>query len=104
MRVEFTTEARDDLFEAADYYEEKEPGLGHRFRDQIAEVLRVVITAPHLWRERPEGYRRVNCPVFPYYIVYVTRDDALVVVAVAHGSRKPGFWHGRLESPSCEME
>lgn len=40
MRVEFTTEARDDLFEAADYYEEKEPGLGHRFRDQVAEVLR----------------------------------------------------------------
>jgi len=99
MRVEFTTEAKDDLFEAVDYYEEKESGLGYRFRDQIAEVLRVVISAPYLWRERSAGYRRVNCPVFPYYIAYVVRDDVLVVVAVAHGSRKPGFWHNRLDNP-----
>ncbi len=99
MRVEFTAEARDDLFDAADYYEDKEQGLGQRFRDQIAEVLRIVITAPYLWRERSGGHRRVNCPVFPYYIAYVIRDDALVVVAVAHGSRRPGFWHGRLDKP-----
>ncbi len=97
MRVEFTTEARDDLFEAVDYYEKKEVGLGQRFRDQVAEVLRVVITAPYLWRERSARYRRVNCPVFPYYIAYVVRDKALVVVAVAHSRREPGFWHERLD-------
>lgn len=97
MRVEFTTEAREDLFDAADYYESKDAGLGIRFRDQIADILKVVITAPYLWRERTSGYRRVNCPVFPYYIAYVVRDDALVVVAVAHSMREPGFWHTRLE-------
>jgi len=97
MRVEFTAEARDDLFDAAEYYEQKETGLGQRFRDQIADVLRTVITAPHLWRERPGGYRRVNCPVFPYHLAYVIRGETLVVVAVAHGSRKPGFWRDRLE-------
>ena len=97
MKLEFTTDAREDLFEAVDYYEDKEAGLGIRFRDQIADVLRVVITAPYLWRERPSGYRRVNCPVFPYYIAYVVRDDSLVVVAVAHSMRKPGFWHSRLK-------
>lgn len=97
MRVEFTAEARHDLFEAVDYYEEKELGLGQRFRDQTAEVLRSVISAPFLWRERIGGYRRVNYPVFPYYLAYVIREDALVVVAVAHGSRKPRFWHGRLD-------
>lgn len=97
MRVEFTSEARDDLFEAAAYYEAREQGLGVRFRDEVAEVLRTVVTAPLLWRERKGGYRRVNCPVFPFYIAYVIRDGVLVVVAVAHGSRRPGFWHGRLQ-------
>jgi plasmid stabilization system protein ParE len=96
MKVEFTDEARTDLFDAADYYEDKERGLGLRFRDQIAGVLKTVITAPNLWRERPGGYRQVNCPVFPYYIAYVIRNDVVVVVAVAHGSRLPRFWRDRL--------
>ena len=62
-----------------------------------ATVIDGSITAPLLWRERPGGYRRVNCPVFPFYLAYVIRGDVLVVVAVAHASRKPGFWHERLE-------
>ncbi len=97
MKVEFTDEARADLFDAADYYEGMELGLGQRFRTQVAGVLSTVISAPTLWRERTGGYRRVNCPVFPYYIAYVIREDSLVVIAVAHGSREPGFWHERLD-------
>lgn len=96
MNVDFTTEARKDLFEAAEYYENREQGLGMRFRDEIAAVLTAAARVPCLWRERKAGYRRVNCPVFPYYIAYVIREDFLIVVAVAHGSRKPGFWHDRL--------
>lgn len=97
MRVEFTSEASEDLFEASAYYEAREAGLGMRFRNEVSEVLRIVATAPLLWRERKGGYRRVNCPVFPFYLAYVIRENCLVIVAVAHGSRKPGFWKGRLE-------
>lgn len=97
MDVEFITEAKTDLFEAADYYEEKEAGLGVRFREEIARTLHIMAGAPFLWREREAGYRRVNCPVFPFYIAYVVRNDVMVIVAVAHARRRPGFWHGRLE-------
>ena len=96
MEVEFTTEAREDLFEAADYYEAKEKCLGQRIRGEVAEILRTVSSAPYLWRESSAGYRRVNCPIFPYYIAYVIRDKCIVVVGVVHDSRKPGFWHDRL--------
>jgi plasmid stabilization system protein ParE len=96
MNVDFTTEARQDLFEAAEYYENRQQGLGKRFRNEISTVLNLAANAPLLWRERKAGYRRVNCPVFPYYIAYVIREEVLIVVAVAHGSREPGFWHGRL--------
>jgi len=75
MNVEFTSEARDDLFEAAEYYESKEKGLGFRMRDEVARSLTTVATAPYLWREREAGYRRVNCPVFPYYVAYAIRDE-----------------------------
>ena len=96
MKVLFTAEGRDDLFEAADYYESKEEGLGARFRNEVSQILSTVASARYLWRERPAGYRRVNCPVFPYYIAYVIRENRIVVIAVVHSSRKPGFWHDRL--------
>ncbi len=97
MRVEFTSEGRIDLFESAAYYESREPGLGLRFRDEIAEVLKNACGAPYLWRERAEGYRRINCPVFTHYVAYVIREETLIVVAIAHGHRQPGFWHERLQ-------
>ncbi|MDA7882574.1 type II toxin-antitoxin system RelE/ParE family toxin [Akkermansiaceae bacterium] len=97
MKVEFTTEARDDLFEAVDYYESKEEGLGGRMRDEISKIIRTVEGAPYLWSERSAGYRRVNCPVFPYYVAYVIRGERIVIVAVVHGSRIPGFWHKRMK-------
>ncbi len=46
MEVEFTSEARKDLFEAADYYEAKEKGLGERIRGEVADILRAVSGAP----------------------------------------------------------
>ena len=97
MKLEFLSEAREELFEAAGYYESKEKGLGIRFRDDIAHVLEHMMADPHLWRERAGGYRRVNCPVFPYYIAYFIREDAVIVAAVAHGHRKPEYWKKRIE-------
>ena len=64
--------------------------MGIRFRDEIADVLKSASASPLLWRERQEGFRRINCPVFTRYVAYVIRGDALVVVAIVHGHRAPG--------------
>lgn len=49
MRLRFTKEARQDLFDSADYYNSKEKGLGKRFREEIASTLDVIVQAPCLW-------------------------------------------------------
>ncbi len=96
MICEFLTEARDELGEAALFYESKEIGLGVRFRNEVEKVVRQIISDPYLWRERDGGYRRVNFPVFLYHLAYVIRGEKIVLVAVAHGHRKPGYWSSRL--------
>jgi len=85
-------EARDELFEAALYYESKERGLGVRFRHEVARVVERIAADPFLWRERSGRYRRVNCPVFPYYVAYFIHGEMIVIAAVAHGHRRPGYW------------
>jgi plasmid stabilization system protein ParE len=98
MIVEFLEEAEAELFDAALWYESKEIGLGKRFRDEVARVIDSIATNPLLWRERSGGYRRVNCPVFPYYIPYVIRENIIVIAAVAHDRRNPGYWKIRAQA------
>ena len=33
---------------------------------------------------------------FPYAVVYLELVDEIVVVAIAHSHRKPGYWRGRI--------
>lgn len=59
------------------------------------EVCSLVLQQPLMWRERRGGQRRVNCPVFPYYLAYFIRGDWIVIAAVAHGHRHPDYWKQR---------
>ncbi len=95
MKIEFLEEAELELFESAAWYESKEPGLGKRFRKEVGHVLDKIIEDPMLWRGRSGGYRRVNCPVFPYYIPFFIRGEKIIIAAVAHEHRKPGYWKYR---------
>ncbi len=98
MIVEFLEEAEQELVEAVMWYESKEAELGIRLRDEIAHVLDRIAEDPLLWRECSGGYRRVNCPVFPYYIAFLIRENKIIIVAIAHGHRKPGYWKSRFHS------
>ena len=96
MNYEFLPEARDELWEAALYYASQEEGLGLRFRGEVAHVIQCILADPYLWRERAGGYRRVNCPVFPYYVAYFIRGETILIAAVAHGHRRPNYWKDRV--------
>lgn len=96
MTLEFLPEAAAEFYAAAERYEEKEDGLGRRFRNEVLEVCRFIVQQPLLWRERDGGFRRVNCPVFPYYVAYFIRADLVVIAAVAHGHQHPDHWKDRL--------
>ena len=53
MNPVLINEAEEELMEAVMWYESREPGLGKRFRDEIAYVLNRIAESPLLWRERP---------------------------------------------------
>ena len=96
MNLEFLPEARSEFAAAVEFYETKEPGLGKRFKNEIGEACSTLVAHPLLWRERDGGFRRVNCPVFPYYIAYFTRGHTILIAAVAHERRLPDYWKTRV--------
>ena len=100
MRIIVLPEAADEFEDAADYYDQLQPGLGQRYRDEVDRHIRWIAAHPVLPRVRPGGYRRVNLKAFPYYLAYVLRQQAVWVLAIAHGHRKPEYWIGRRLNPS----
>ena len=96
MRYEFHPEALDEYDEAAFYYARKEPGLDLRFIVSVEHAIDSILQEPTRWRRVDEDVRRCLTRVFPYGILYTIEDDYILIVAVAHCSREPGYWQHRI--------
>lgn len=55
MILEFLPEASAELYAAAEYYEQKEEGLGWKLRNEVLQVCQLIVQQPVLWRERAGG-------------------------------------------------
>jgi hypothetical protein len=94
-------EARAELLDAIRYYEGKKPGLGEQFEFEADRTVEDILWNPEAW-PKFSGWNRLplvrshQVPVFPYRVVYLVRDDQLVIVAYAHQSRRPGYWQDRI--------
>ena len=91
-------EAEADLAEIVRWYEEKQLGLGWEFAEEAGLALERALGNPRAYRliRRQPQIRRILVHRFPYRIIYVLRDDALVVFAVIHGKRKETTWIERV--------
>ena len=92
MTVITLDEATREFAGSVEYYENKEPGLGKRFRDEVAAAITWISVNPEIPRVRRRGYRRVNLRAFPHYIAYLIRGETIWILAIAHAHRRPEFW------------
>lgn len=60
MNLRILYEAEAELNGAVARYEEIEPGLGIRLKEEVRKTLLWIREHPDLPRLRPRGYRRVN--------------------------------------------
>ena len=95
MQVVSHPEAELELEGAAQWYEQKQPGLGKDFIDQFELTLRRIVTEPQRWRTIRGENRKLNFHRFPYAIVYRVRGQTLYIIAVMHLHRLPFYWRNR---------
>lgn len=101
MKLTVRSEAKQDVAEAADWYDEQRLGLGDRFVAEYIDALTRIEAAPlsfGLLETVPSvpNLRRCQIDVFPYIIVFRTSPAEAVVIAVVHTSRDEGFWLPRM--------
>ena len=96
MKHGFHPGARLEYREAAAFYEARRPGLGAAFTHEIEAVIRHILEEPDRWRCVEQDVRRCLANRFPYGVLYTVESDFILIIAVAHCSRKPGYWRERV--------
>ena len=95
--VRHLPEARLEAMAAADWYDEQSPGLGTEFLTELEEAQAGVLAFPESGSPEEFSTRSRTLHRFPYSIIYRMTPEGVLVVAVAHHSRRPDYWHERLE-------
>jgi plasmid stabilization system protein ParE len=88
--------AEAELHEQASYVESQRRGFGERFYRAFEQARDHVLAHALAGRPGPLGTRSAGLPGFSHDIVYVLRGDLLLIVAIAHHRRRPGYWSNRL--------
>jgi len=103
VRVRLHPGASTDLASSGDWYEQQVPGLGLDLADEVQRALEAIAERPATWPLWPgvgegAGVRRFLLARFPFAVGYVVESGEVVVLAIAHQRRRPGYWLERRSS------
>lgn len=89
--------AAEEMIAAALFYEEAAVGLGRDFLDDVQQAIESLTQYPDLGVEVAVGLRRALLHRFPFTLIYAVEADGILIIAVAHARRKPGYWQSRTD-------
>lgn len=84
MPLRLHPEATAELASASEWYERQQFGLGSDFSSDTWPMW------PGL--HHPPPIRRFLLPDFPFAVPYMVLEDGMVILAVTHVRRRPGYW------------
>lgn len=97
MKYSFHPDAKEEFFEAINYFEEYRKGLGFDFSKEVYSTIQRIIHFPNAWSKFSENTRRCLTNRFPYGVVYQIGEDDVIIIAVMQLNREPGYWKKRIK-------
>ena len=92
----FLSPAEEEMTEAALFYELSLDGLGRNFLDEVQRAVDRLSDYPHSGEPIDLEFRRTLLHRFPFSLIYALERTEIVIVAVAHHGRAPGYWRRRI--------
>ncbi|EMN91341.1 plasmid stabilization system protein, RelE/ParE family [Leptospira weilii str. Ecochallenge] len=97
---ELHAEAEEDIIHAIEFYNSCRSGLGEIFFTQYLRTRSFIERFPEgtpRYRYN-QDVRKIPIGDFPYSIYYLNLDDKVLILAIIHDSRRPGFWFSRFQT------
>jgi toxin ParE1/3/4 len=95
MKLRFHPAAEEELSVAISYLNERTPGLGVGLLDDIERTTAFLCEVPNIGKPIDSVHRLMPLQRFTYDLAYRVGDGEIVVVAIAHKRRRPGYWLAR---------
>jgi plasmid stabilization system protein ParE len=89
--------AAKDIFDAYDWYEAQQAGLGVQFLNAVDRNFQRIAEKPGLYPIVLRGARRALMRGFPYSIFFRVLGDEARILGVIHQHRHPKGWMRRLQ-------
>ena len=92
MKVIFSKYAKQELYDATQYYEIEYQGLGKQFREEVRKVAKRISEYPEAWSVERGDVRKCILHRFPYKLLYSIEKNHIFIIAIAHQHRRPDYW------------
>jgi plasmid stabilization system protein ParE len=96
MRIIFRDDARAEFDDALAYYNERDPAVAAGFVLDYQKLETQLLQFPNVGALVARNGRRLIFSKYPYQLVYRVEGEEIVIYAVAHQKRRPGYWRKRV--------
>jgi plasmid stabilization system protein ParE len=90
-----TSAAEWDFSEALCWYSERSQRAAEGFETEFDRALEMIAADPRRFPYCDKRHRFYLMDRYPYQIIYREEHNEVLVIAIAHAKRKPGYWEGR---------
>ena len=94
--LRFHPQAEQEYLTALSWYRERSLIAATHFESVFDQAVGRIREAPRRWPIYFKDFRKYTLRQFPISIVYQEFPSEIVVFAVAHGRRQPGYWRDRM--------
>ena len=88
-KFHFAAEAKLEIKESYDWYEDRLPGLGERFLNDLDNCLNQIDSNPTIFQIVYRNLRQGNLTGFPFVVLFENEGNDIKIMAVFHTSRNP---------------
>jgi plasmid stabilization system protein ParE len=95
QQLEIHPAAVEEAGEAYRWYAKHSLAAADQFLAELDRAFEQITRRPDAWSPYLHGTRSYFLKRFPFVVVYRPSADAQQVLAIAHVSRRPGYWNER---------
>jgi plasmid stabilization system protein ParE len=94
--LRFDLQAEQEFLSALAWYQARSFEAASNFESAFYQAIQRIEKTPQRWPVYFGDFRRYILRQFPFSVVYREFPSEILVFAIAHGSRRPGYWRERV--------
>ncbi len=93
--VLITAAAEEDYTEALTWYAQRSERAARGFETEFERAIQTIQATPQRFPFCDGSHRFYLMRRYPFQVIYRESSGQVLIVAVAHAKRQPGYWRGR---------